>query len=148
MIRNIEAVHLCSTGTHVGAETIDWKDIDGIGAPCFHTPCTPPGCIEILDRSGVELNGTNAVVVVRSNLVGLPVAMLLMHRDPINTVNIVHSKTTDAPTVVGRADVVCGRGSCGESNASRRVRLLLMWGLIGLWGGGSRLRPCQVVLDP
>jgi methylenetetrahydrofolate dehydrogenase (NADP+)/methenyltetrahydrofolate cyclohydrolase len=101
----------------VGAETIDWKDIDGIGAPCFHTPCTPPGCIEILDRSGVELNGTNAVVVVRSNLVGLPVAMLLMHRDPINTVNIVHSKTTDAPTrmwyvVVAAVERAMHQGGC------------------------------------
>lgn len=92
---------LCSTGTHVGAEKVDWADLSSVP---FHIPCTPQGCIELLDRSGVELKGKNAVVIGRSNLVGLPVAMLLMHRDA--TVTIVHSKTTDAPGVVGRADVV------------------------------------------
>jgi len=92
---------LCSTGTHVGAEKIDWKDLSSVP---FHIPCTPQGCIELLDRSGVELKGKNAVVVGRSNLVGLPVAMLLMHRDA--TVTIVHSKTVDAANVVNKADVV------------------------------------------
>ncbi len=92
---------LCSTGTHVGAEKIDWKDMSTVP---FHIPCTPQGCIELLDRSGVELKGKNAVVVGRSNLVGLPVAMLLMHRDA--TVTIVHSKTVDAPNIVNKADVV------------------------------------------
>jgi 5,10-methylene-tetrahydrofolate dehydrogenase/methenyl tetrahydrofolate cyclohydrolase len=92
---------LCSTGTHVGAEQIDWNDLASVP---FHIPCTPQGCIELLDRSNVELKGKNAVVIGRSNLVGLPVAMLLMHRDA--TVTIVHSKTTDAPGVVSKADVV------------------------------------------
>jgi 5,10-methylene-tetrahydrofolate dehydrogenase/methenyl tetrahydrofolate cyclohydrolase len=97
----LNTASLCSTGTHVGAEKIDWKDLASVP---FHIPCTPQGCIELLDRSNVELKGKNAVVIGRSNLVGLPVAMLLMHRDA--TVTIVHSKTTDAPSVVGRADVV------------------------------------------
>lgn len=92
---------LCSTGTHVGAEKINWTNLASVP---FHIPCTPQGCIELLDRSGVELKGKNAVVIGRSNLVGLPVAMLLMHRDA--TVTIVHSKTTDAPSVVSQADVV------------------------------------------
>lgn len=92
---------LCSTGTHVGAEKIDWKDLSSVP---FHIPCTPQGCIELLDRSDVELKGKNAVVIGRSNLVGLPVAMLLMHRDA--TVTIVHSKTVDAPSVVSKADVI------------------------------------------
>ena len=92
---------LCSTGTHVGAEKIDWRDMSTVP---FHIPCTPQGCVELLDRSGVELKGKNAVVVGRSNLVGLPVAMLLMHRDA--TVTIVHSKTVDAPNVVNKADIV------------------------------------------
>jgi 5,10-methylene-tetrahydrofolate dehydrogenase/methenyl tetrahydrofolate cyclohydrolase len=58
----------------------------------------------LLDRSGVELQGKNVVVVGRSNLVGLPVAMLLMHRDA--TVTIVHSKTVDAANIVNKADIV------------------------------------------
>eukprot|EP00586_Coscinodiscus_wailesii_P011320 CAMPEP_0172500276 /NCGR_PEP_ID=MMETSP1066-20121228/136351_1 /TAXON_ID=671091 /ORGANISM="Coscinodiscus wailesii, Strain CCMP2513" /LENGTH=306 /DNA_ID=CAMNT_0013274417 /DNA_START=207 /DNA_END=1127 /DNA_ORIENTATION=- len=92
---------LCSTGTHAGVEKLNWKDMSSVP---FHIPCTPQGCIELIDRSGVELAGKNAVVVGRSNLVGLPVAMLLMHRNA--TVTIVHSKTTDAPSIVSRADVV------------------------------------------
>ena len=92
---------LCSTGTHVGAEKIDWNDLSSVP---FHIPCTPQGCIELLDRSGIELKGKNAVVVGRSNLVGLPVAMLLMHRDA--TVTIVHSKTVDPANVVNKADIV------------------------------------------
>ena len=92
---------LCSTNTHVGAEKIDWTDMSSVP---FHIPCTPQGCIELLVRSGVELKGKNAVVVGRSNLVGLPVAMLLMHRNA--TVTIVHSKTVDAANVVNKADVV------------------------------------------
>jgi 5,10-methylene-tetrahydrofolate dehydrogenase/methenyl tetrahydrofolate cyclohydrolase len=92
---------LCSTGTHVGAEKINWSDMSSVP---FHIPCTPQGCIELLDRAGVELKGKNAAVIGRSNLVGLPVAMLLMHRDA--TVTIVHSKTVDAPSIVQNADVV------------------------------------------
>mmetsp|Transcript_35780 Transcript_35780/g.78378 ORF Transcript_35780/g.78378 Transcript_35780/m.78378 type:complete len:306 (+) Transcript_35780:414-1331(+) len=92
---------LCSTSTHVGSTKIDWDDFTTIP---FHIACTPQGCIELLDRSGVTLRGKNAVVVGRSNLVGLPVAMLLMHRNA--TVTIVHSKTVDVPGVVGRADIV------------------------------------------
>eukprot|EP00558_Chaetoceros_sp_UNC1202_P004587 CAMPEP_0197238506 /NCGR_PEP_ID=MMETSP1429-20130617/5003_1 /TAXON_ID=49237 /ORGANISM="Chaetoceros sp., Strain UNC1202" /LENGTH=305 /DNA_ID=CAMNT_0042697679 /DNA_START=205 /DNA_END=1122 /DNA_ORIENTATION=+ len=97
----LNTASLCSTGTHVGAEKIDWKDMASVP---FHIPCTPQGCIELLDRSGVELQGKHAVVVGRSNLVGLPVSMLLMHRDA--TVTIVHSKTVDAPSVVAKADIV------------------------------------------
>lgn len=92
---------LCSTGTHVGAEKINWSDMSSVP---FHIPCTPQGCIELLDRSNVELKGKNAAVIGRSNLVGLPVAMLLMHRDA--TVTIVHSRTVDAPSIVRNADVV------------------------------------------
>jgi len=92
---------LCSTGTHVGVDKLDWTKLQSIP---FHIPCTPQGCIELLDRSGVELKGKNAAVIGRSNLVGLPVAMLLMHRDA--TVTIVHSKTVDAEQVVRNADVV------------------------------------------
>ena len=92
---------LCSTGTHVGAEKINWADMSSVP---FHIPCTPQGYIELLDSSGDELKGKNAAVIGRSNLVGLPVAMLLMHRDA--TVTIVHSKTVDAPSIVRNADVV------------------------------------------
>ena len=92
---------LYSTATHAGAAKLDWKDFASVP---FHVPCTPQGCIELLDRSGVEIEGKNAVVIGRSNLVGLPVAMLLLHRNA--TVTVVHSRTRDVAGVVGRADIV------------------------------------------
>jgi methylenetetrahydrofolate dehydrogenase (NADP+)/methenyltetrahydrofolate cyclohydrolase len=70
----------------------------------FSIPCTPLGCLELLDRSNVKLSGTNCVVIGRSQLVGLPMARLLLGRDA--TVTIVHSKTTDIASVVKQADVV------------------------------------------
>lgn len=91
------------------------KDVDGfhpinIGRlsmkrrePLF-IPCTPKGCIELLDRIGVEIKGKNAVVLGRSNIVGLPVAMLLLHRNA--TVTICHSRTKDLPGVVKQADIL------------------------------------------
>jgi 5,10-methylene-tetrahydrofolate dehydrogenase/methenyl tetrahydrofolate cyclohydrolase len=91
------------------------KDVDGfhpinIGRlsmkrrdPLF-APCTPKGCIELLDRSGVEIEGKQAVVLGRSNIVGLPVAMLLLHRNA--TLTICHSRTQNLPDVVRGADIL------------------------------------------
>lgn len=66
--------------------------------------CTPLGVIEILKRSGVPLAGKNAVVLGRSDLVGKPLALLLMHENA--TVTVCHSKTQDLANVVSRADIV------------------------------------------
>jgi 5,10-methylene-tetrahydrofolate dehydrogenase/methenyl tetrahydrofolate cyclohydrolase len=91
------------------------KDVDGfhplnIGRlsmkrrePLF-VPCTPKGCIELLDRTGVEIEGRHAVVLGRSNIVGLPVAMLLLHRNA--TLTICHSRTQNLPDVVRQADIL------------------------------------------
>ena len=91
------------------------KDVDGfhpinIGRlsmkrrdPLF-VPCTPKGCIELLDRSGIAIEGKQAVVLGRSNIVGLPVAMLLLHRNA--TLTICHSRTQDLPAVVRQADIL------------------------------------------
>jgi methylenetetrahydrofolate dehydrogenase (NADP+)/methenyltetrahydrofolate cyclohydrolase len=67
-------------------------------------PCTPHGCIVMLEETGVDLTGKEAVVVGRSNIVGKPVAILLLERNA--TVTICHSRTHDLPGVVRRADVV------------------------------------------
>lgn len=100
--------------TILGAISIE-KDVDGfhplnIGRlsmkrrePLF-VPCTPKGCIELLDRSGVTIEGKRAVVLGRSNIVGLPVAMLLLHRNA--TLTICHSRTKDLPGVVREADIL------------------------------------------
>jgi len=94
--------------------TIDQeKDVDGFhplnvgrlmtGDPSF-VPCTPRGVIELLDRSGVDIKGKRAVVIGRSNIVGKPVALLLLQKHA--TVTICHSRTQDLPGVVREADIV------------------------------------------
>ncbi|HEY75026.1 MAG TPA: bifunctional methylenetetrahydrofolate dehydrogenase/methenyltetrahydrofolate cyclohydrolase FolD [Thermoflexia bacterium] len=91
------------------------KDVDGFhpvnigrlamkGREPMFVPCTPAGCIELLDRYGIEIEGKEAVVLGRSNIVGLPVAMLLLHRNA--TITICHSRTKDLPAVCRRADIL------------------------------------------
>jgi methylenetetrahydrofolate dehydrogenase (NADP+)/methenyltetrahydrofolate cyclohydrolase len=89
------------------------KDVDGIhplnagllvaGTPA-HVGATPLGVLELLDEYGVELEGANAVVIGRSDIVGKPVALLLLHRHA--TVTIGHSRTRDLAAECSRADVV------------------------------------------
>ncbi len=89
------------------------KDVDGFhpvnagrlqaGRPAL-APCTPAGIIEILKRSGVPMAGQHAVVVGRSDLVGKPAAMLLLHQNA--TVTICHSKTRDLGAITRQADIL------------------------------------------
>ncbi len=67
-------------------------------------PCTPAGVMELIDESGIDLTGKECVVVGRSNIVGKPQAMLLLHRNA--TVTICHSRTRDLKEVCKRADVL------------------------------------------
>ena len=97
-------------------QTIDIKkDVDGFhpinigrlaqkGRTPVFLPATPAGCIELLVRSGVTMEGANAVVLGRSNIVGMPVALLLVERNA--TVTICHSRTKDLPGVVRQADIL------------------------------------------
>ena len=89
------------------------KDVDGfhpvnvgklVQGRAALTPCTPSGVIEMLDRSGITIAGKHAVVIGRSEIVGKPMAMLLLHRDA--TVTICHSKTPDLAAVARRADIL------------------------------------------
>jgi len=106
-------------------EAIDvGKDVDGFsasnignmclrgGRPPLAVPCTPAGCVELLQRSGVEVRGKDVVVVGRSNIVGMPVAHLLMSMDA--TVTVCHSRTTDLPGHVRRADIVIAAVGAAE----------------------------------
>ena len=89
------------------------KDVDGfhpvnlgrlVSGRAGLVACTPSGCMEILRRSGIAIDGANAVVLGRSDIVGKPMALLLLHANA--TVTICHSKTRDLPDVVRRADIV------------------------------------------
>lgn len=91
------------------------KDVDGFhplnigrlaqkGRDPLFVPCTPAGCMVLLERSLPTLQGVNAVVLGRSNIVGMPVALLLVRANA--TVTICHSRTRDLPDVVRQADVL------------------------------------------
>ncbi|CAI0442588.1 unnamed protein product [Linum tenue] len=114
------------------------KDVDGFhplnigrlamrGRDPLFVPCTPKGCIELLRRSGVQISGKRAVVIGRSNIVGMPAALLLQREDA--TVTIVHSRTKNPEEIVKQADIVVS--AVGQSNMVR----------------GSWLKPGAVVID-
>jgi methylenetetrahydrofolate dehydrogenase (NADP+) / methenyltetrahydrofolate cyclohydrolase len=112
------------------------KDVDGLtplsvgrlikGSPGLR-PCTPLGIIELLDIHGVQTEGAEAVVVGRSDLVGKPVAALLLQRNA--TVTTCHSRTRDLPAVCSRADILVG--------AIGRPRMI----------GAEYVKPGAVVID-
>ncbi|KAJ7977540.1 Bifunctional protein FolD [Quillaja saponaria] len=91
------------------------KDVDGFhplnigklamkgGEPLF-LPCTPKDCLELLSRSGISIKGKKAVVVGRSNIVGLPVSLLLLKANA--TVTTVHSCTSDPESIIREADII------------------------------------------
>jgi 5,10-methylene-tetrahydrofolate dehydrogenase/methenyl tetrahydrofolate cyclohydrolase len=91
------------------------KDVDGFsplnigrlaqkGRDPLFVPCTPYGCIYLLKEAGVKISGANAVVLGRSNIVGMPAALLLVQENA--TVTIVHSRTQNIADVVRQADIL------------------------------------------
>ncbi len=91
------------------------KDVDGFhpvnigrlsmkGRKPLFVPCTPAGVIRLLEEAGAQFEGAEAVVLGRSNIVGLPAAMLLIHRNA--TVTVCHSRTKNLPAVCRRADIL------------------------------------------
>ena len=112
--------------SHKVIETISpAKDVDGfhvasagalmVGQPGFW-PCTPYGCLKMLDAIGYDLKGKHAVVIGRSNIVGKPMAMMLLARDA--TVTICHSRTQDLAAFTRTADVVVA--AVGKRNVLTR----------------------------
>ena len=75
-------------------------------------PCTPAGVMELIDSTGVEISGKKCVVIGRSNIVGKPMAMLLLHRS--GTVTICHSRTVDLPSITREADILVA--AVGKAN--------------------------------
>ncbi|KAL3829643.1 hypothetical protein ACJIZ3_018445 [Penstemon smallii] len=114
------------------------KDVDGFNPlnigllamrdrePLF-VPCTPKGCIELLHRYGVAIKGKKAVVIGRSNIVGMPAALLLQREDA--TVSIVHSRTKNPEEITREADIIIS--AVGKPDMVR----------------GSWIKPGSVVID-
>ncbi|MGD9417535.1 MAG: bifunctional methylenetetrahydrofolate dehydrogenase/methenyltetrahydrofolate cyclohydrolase FolD [Verrucomicrobiota bacterium JB025] len=92
------------------------KDVDGfhpenvaklaLEDPTGFVPCTPAGCMKLLEVSGIDTSGKEAVVIGRSMIVGKPMALLLVSKKANATVTIAHSRTADLPGVCRRADIV------------------------------------------
>jgi len=92
------------------------KDVDGfhpenvaklaLEDPTGFVPCTPAGCIKLLEAYGTETNGAEAVVIGRSMIVGKPMALLLVSKNTNATVTIAHSRSKDLPAICRRADIV------------------------------------------
>ncbi len=91
------------------------KDVDGFhpvnigrlamkGRHPLFTPCTPSGCMVLLEEAGAQFRGAQAVVLGRSNIVGLPAAMLLLSRDA--TLTVCHSRSRDLPAICRTADIL------------------------------------------
>lgn len=110
----------------LGAISIE-KDVDGFhpvnigrlsmkGREPLFVPCTPAGCMVLLEEAGAQFKGANAVVLGRSNIVGLPAAMLLLRRDC--TVTICHSRTRNLPEVCRQADILIA--AVGRAEMVRR----------------------------
>ncbi|PSS11715.1 Methenyltetrahydrofolate cyclohydrolase [Actinidia chinensis var. chinensis] len=114
------------------------KDVDGFhplnigrlamcGREPLFVPCTPKGCIELLHRYGVPIEGKRAVVIGRSNIVGTPAALLLQREDA--TVSVVHSRTKNPEVITRQADIIIS--AVGQPNMVR----------------GSWIKPGAVVID-
>ncbi|KAF8029691.1 hypothetical protein BT93_E2195 [Corymbia citriodora subsp. variegata] len=114
------------------------KDVDGFhplnigrlamrGREPLFVPCTPKGCIELLHRYGISIKGKRAVVIGRSNIVGMPAALLLQREDA--TISIVHSRTQNAEEITREADIIIA--AVGQPNMVR----------------GSWIKPGAVIID-
>lgn len=114
------------------------KDVDGFhplnigrlamrGRDPLFVPCTPKGCIELLHRYGVPIKGKRAVVIGRSNIVGMPAALLLQREDA--TISIVHSRTKNPEEITRQADIIIS--AVGQPNMVR----------------GSWIKPGAVIID-
>ncbi|KAL4621871.1 hypothetical protein ACB092_06G259200 [Castanea dentata] len=114
------------------------KDVDGFhplnigrlamrGREPLFVPCTPKGCIELLHRYGIIIKGKKAVVIGRSNIVGMPAALLLQREDA--TISIVHSRTKNPEEFIREADIIIS--AVGQPNMVR----------------GNWIKPGAVIID-
>jgi methylenetetrahydrofolate dehydrogenase (NADP+)/methenyltetrahydrofolate cyclohydrolase len=124
------------------------KDVDGfhpinaglvaLGLPGGVQPCTPAGIIELLDRASIKIEGANAVVVGRSNLVGKPTALLLLKRNA--TVTVCHTRTRDLASHTRTADILVA--AAGKANLITKEMVKEGAAVVDVstnWSGGSQV---------
>ncbi len=126
------------------------KDVDGfhpmnvgklvIGTPAL-VPCTPAGCIEMLDLAGIEIDGKRAVIIGRSNIVGKPMLHLLMARHA--TVTVCHSHTQNLPEITRQADILVAAMGKPKFVTADMIKL----GAVVVDVGINRIAPKKLVGD-
>ena len=138
--------HIDMTRVMLALEPV--KDVDGfhpvnaglvaLGLPGGVEPCTPAGIIELLKRAGIPIDGANATVVGRSNLVGKPTALLLLRRNA--TVTICHTRTKDLASHTRTADILVA--AAGKANLITREMVKPGASVIDVstnWAGGRQV---------
>jgi methylenetetrahydrofolate dehydrogenase (NADP+)/methenyltetrahydrofolate cyclohydrolase len=138
--------HIDMTRVMLALEPV--KDVDGfhpvnaglvaLGLPGGVEPCTPAGIIELLKRTGIPIEGANATVVGRSNLVGKPTALLLLKRNA--TVTICHTRTNDLASHTRTADILVA--AAGKANLITREMVKPGASVIDVstnWAGGRQV---------
>ena len=138
--------HIDMTRVMLALEPV--KDVDGfhpvnaglvaLGLPGGVEPCTPAGIIELLKRAGIPIEGANATVVGRSNLVGKPTALLLLKRNA--TVTICHTRTKDLASQTRTADILVA--AAGKANLITREMVKPGASVIDVstnWAGGRQV---------
>ncbi|MCC7361164.1 MAG: bifunctional 5,10-methylenetetrahydrofolate dehydrogenase/5,10-methenyltetrahydrofolate cyclohydrolase [Anaerolineales bacterium] len=127
------------------------KDVDGFhpvnigrlamkGRQPLFVPCTPAGCLALLEDAGATFRGARAVVLGRSNIVGLPAALLLLQRDA--TVTVCHSRSADLPAICRTADILIaavGRPEMVKADWVKPGAYVIDVGVNLAPGGGERL---------
>jgi len=123
--------------SHIDEDTIvraidPSKDVDGfhpdnvaklaLEDPTGYVPCTPAGCMRLLQASGVETSGAEVVVIGRSMIVGKPMALLLMGKQGNATVTVAHSRTSNLEEVCRRADIIIAAIGKPEFVTSKMVK--------------------------
>ncbi len=116
--KDVDGFHPLNVGklVRMGEEIRQDMDEDFDSYSFTNSPCTPLGCIELLDRAGIEIKGKRAVIIGRSNIVGLPMSIMLLHRDA--TVSICHSRSPDIKEISREADILIV--ACGKPRLVRK----------------------------
>ena len=130
------------------------KDVDGFspvnvgrmqtGQPCF-LPCTPAGCIRMIESTGTKIDGKNAVVIGRSNIVGKPAALLLLAKNA--TVTVCHSHTANLKEICANADILVaavGRAGFVTGDMVKPGAVVIDVGINR--GADGKLLPCKMAL--
>lgn len=126
------------------------KDVDGLGSDNLgklavnekanFVPCTPAGCLDILDHYNIPIEGKHAVIIGKSRIVGCPLALMLMNRDA--TVSVCHIKTQNMANITKTADILFSGTGCPElikENMVKKDSVVVDIGISKIWRNNKKI---------